>query len=83
MPPLRKAGGYVIHHDRQLLADLSVLNRPAPDPLPLVTCAGCRHFTPNRINRVAGMGFCEQFNGWNYPGTQRHCRAFEERSADA
>lgn len=64
-------------HDRQLRQWIDELDRPVPEPLPLVTCAGCRHFTPDRINRVEGMGFCSQFNGWNYPGTQRHCRAFE------
>lgn len=70
-------------HDRQLIADLSALDRPVPELLPLVTCACCRHFTPDRINRVAGMGFCVRLNGWNYPGTQRHCRAFEDARYDA
>lgn len=70
-------------HDRQLRQWIDELDRPAPEPLPLVTCAGCRHFTPDRVNRMAGMGFCARFNGWNYPGTQRHCRAFEEARDDA
>lgn len=64
-------------HDRQLRQWLDDLDRPASKPLPLVSCAGCRHFTPDRHNRVAGMGFCTRFNGWNYPLAQRHCRAFE------
>lgn len=78
MPPLRQAGEPVIQHDHQLLADLAALDRPAPKLLPLVTCAGCRYFTPGKINSTAGLGFCARFKGWNYPGTQRHCRAFEE-----
>lgn len=75
---LRQAGEPVTHHDRQLLADLAALDRPAPEPLPLVTCAGCRHFTPDHINRMAGMVFCARFNGYNWPLVERWCREFVE-----
>jgi hypothetical protein len=78
MPPLRQAGVRLSHHDRQLRQWLDDMDRPSRPPLPLVSCAGCRHFTPGKINGTAGLGFCAKFNGWNYPGTQRHCREFEE-----
>lgn len=45
---------------------------------PVVSCEGCRHFQPDRHNRMAGMGFCTRFNGWNYPMEPRRCRDREE-----
>lgn len=53
-----------------------------PDPIPAqVTCERCSHFRPDAINRVAGMGFCRKFNGYNYPAALRYCRGFEEKAS--
>lgn len=57
---------------------------PARDPIPpLVTCEGCRFFQPDKHNRMAGMGFCTRFNGWNYPMEPRRCREREATDAAA
>lgn len=72
----------MIQRDRQLLADLGALerlDRQPPRPVQ-VACGDCAHFRPDQHNRVAGMGFCARFNGWNYPLAKRYCREFVERT---
>lgn len=70
--------------DRQLAADLAALDRldQQPPPPAMVTCGACAHFRPDAINRVAGLGFCPIFRGYNYPAAKRYCREFEEKPSD-
>jgi len=54
-------------------------NPPAEPPRPSAsTCEGCRHFTPDAINPVSGLGFCELRKVSRYPMQLHWCRLREE-----
>lgn len=44
-------------------------------PRPPVTCTQCQHFTPGKLNPMAGMGTCCDGSA-RYPMTSHHCTEF-------
>lgn len=67
-------------HDRDLRTWSDDLDRiAAQTQRPLPTCAGCRHFTPDTINPVSGLGWCPLRNVARYPMQRHRCRQREER----
>lgn len=53
-------------------------NPPAEAARPSAsTCEGCRHFQPDAINPVSGLGWCELRKVARYPMQEHWCRRRE------
>lgn len=49
-------------------------------PRPKVTCAGCKHFTPDTVNPAGGLGTCASGHKARFPNEQHRCSEWRPKN---